>query len=264
MKPIHLLFFLLVAVCFSSCISTERLTYLQEDKAVQDTLITVRKVQEPYRLQVNDLLSIRIKALDPEMNNIFNPIGEGNPNATGEERLYYDGFVVDPHGNIRVPVLGEVPVLGLTVDEVRKKLEKQLLEELYTQQANVFVTVKLSGIRYTINGEIGSPGTKTLYRDEVSIMEAIANSGDITITGDREDVVIIRQYPAGQRVHHIDLTTIDAMNSPYYYVQPNDLILINPLPQKSIGAGVTGLDSFRTILTIFTALATTVLLFTRL
>ncbi len=264
MKPILLLFVLLAAVCFTSCISTERLTYLQESNAVQDSLITVRKVKEPYRLQVNDLLSIRVKALDDEMNNIFNPIGEGNPNATGEERLYYDGFVVNPHGNIRVPVLGEVAVLGLTLDEVRMKLEQQLLETTFKAEANIFVTVKLSGIRYTINGEIGSPGSKTLYRDELSIMEAIANSGDIAITGDRENVVIIRQYPAGQKVHHIDLTTIDAMNSPYYYIQPNDLILINPLPQKAIGAGITGLDSFRTILTVFTALATTVLLFTRL
>ena len=89
-------------------------------------------------------------------------------------------------------------------------------------------------------------------------MEAIANSGDITLTGDRTDVVIIRQYPAGQKVHHIDLTKLDAMNSPYYYVKPNDLILINPLPQKSLGTGTTGLQS------ITTALVTTILLFTRL
>ena len=92
-------------------------------------------------------------------------------------------------------------------------------------------------------------------------MEAIANSGDITVVGDRTNVVIIRQYPLGQKVHHIDLTQIDAMNSPYYYVQPNDLILINPLPQKSLGFGTTGLASFTTILAVFSALTTTILLF---
>ena len=94
-------------------------------------------------------------------------------------------------------------------------------------------------------------------------MEAIANSGDISITGDRRDVVIIRQYPLGQKVHHIDLTTIEAMNSPYYYVQPNDLILINPLPQKSLGSGTTGLQSLTTIISVATALVTTILLLTR-
>ncbi|RDK84796.1 polysaccharide biosynthesis/export family protein [Marinirhabdus gelatinilytica] len=259
------LFLLLVTVLgFTSCISTKQLEYLQEDTAAKDTLYSLNKKQEPYRVQVNDLLSIRGKALDPEFVSTFNPTGETNPNATGEERLYYDGFVVDPHGNIRIPKLGEVAVLGLTVDEIREKIEKQLTDEYFKPEAELFITVKLAGIRYTINGEIGAPGSQIIYRDAITIMEAIANSGDITLTGDRSDVVIIRQYPAGQKVHHIDLTSINAMNSPYYWIQPNDLILINPLPQKALGTGTTGLQSFTTILTVFTALVTTVLLFTRL
>jgi polysaccharide export outer membrane protein len=151
--------------------------------------------------------------------------------------------------------------LGYTVEEVRQELERRLLADYFKPEANVFVTVKLAGIRYTINGEIDKPGSNIIYRDEVSIMEAIANNGDIKITGDRKNVVIIRQYPLGQKVHHIDLTRIDAMNSPYYYVQPNDLILINPLPQKSYGTGVTGLQSFTTILMVITALSTSILLF---
>ena len=237
---------------------------MQENENRVDSLIPIRKMQDPYRLQVNDLLSIRVKAMDQETVGIFNPINEANLTATGEEKLYYDGFVVDPHGNIRIPSLGEVPVLGLTVEEVRENIEKMLLEEYFKEEANIFVTVKLAGIRYTINGEISDPGSKIIYRDQVSIMEAIANSGDIALTGDRENVVIIRKYPLGQKVHHIDLTTIDAMNSPYYYIQPNDLILINPLPQKSLGAGTTALQSFTTILSVVTALTTSILLFIRL
>tara|TARA_A100000171_G_C2139949_1_gene154252 strand:- start:10142 stop:10936 length:795 start_codon:yes stop_codon:yes gene_type:complete len=260
----YLFLLLLVALGFTSCISTKQLIYLQEDETTVDSLYTLQKKQEPYRVQVNDLLSIRGKALDPEFVSTFNPTGDANPNATGEERLYYDGFVVDPHGAIRIPKLGEVAVLGLTVDEIRQKIEKQLTEEYFKPEAELFITVKLAGIRYTINGEIGNPGSKIIYRDALTIMEAVANSGDITLTGDRQDVVIIRQYPAGQKVHHIDLTSIDAMNSPYYWVQPNDLILINPLPQKTLGTGTTGLQSFTTILTVFTALVTTYLLFTRL
>lgn len=264
MKLKNLMLYLLVVLCASSCITTQQLTYLQEDSSGTDTLAILRKRQEPYRLQINDLLSIRVKALDQETVGIFNPISDANPNATGEERLYYDGFVVNDHGNIRIPSLGEMNVLGYTVEEVREKIEKRLLEDYFKAEANIFVTVKLAGIRYTINGEISNPGSKIIYRDQVSIMEAIANSGDITVTGDRSDVVIIRQYPAGQKVHHIDLTTLDAMNSPYYYVKPNDLILINPLPQKSLGTGTTGLQSFTTIISITTALVTTILLFTRL
>jgi len=264
LKPVIL--FLLIVLTAASCISTKQLTYLQQnEQETIDSLVSVRKVQEPYRLQINDLLSIRVKALDQETVGIFNPIGDAsNVNANREEQLYFDGFVVDPHGNIRIPSLGEVNVLGYTVEEVREEIERRLLADYFKEEANIFVTVKLSGIRYTINGEIGDPGSQIIYRDEVSIMEAIANSGDITTVGDRTNVVIIRQYPMGQKVHHIDLTTIDAMNSPYYYIQPNDLILINPLPQKSLGTGTTGLQSFTTILSIITAAGTLILLFNRL
>jgi polysaccharide export outer membrane protein len=261
MKSAYLLIISAVVICFSSCISTKELTYLQESENAVDSLIPLRKMQEPYRLQINDLLSIRVKALDQETVGIFNPIGDSNLNATGEEKLYNDGFVVDPHGNIRIPSLGEIQVLGYTVEEVREELEKRLLADYFKAEANIFVTVKIAGIRYTINGEISSPGSNIIYRDQVSIMEAIANNGDISLVGDRKNVVIIRQYPLGQKVHHIDLTRIDAMNSPYYYVQPNDLILINPLPQKSLGFGTTGLSSFTTILTVITALTSTILLF---
>src|SRR5690554_7330508 len=264
MKPVYFIIFLFFTLITTSCISTKQLTYFQEDSSAADSLMFVRKLQEPYRLQVHDLLSIRIKVLDQETVGIFNPISDANPNATGEERLYYDGFVVNDHGNIRIPSLGEVNVLGYTVDEVREMLEARLLKDYFKEEANVFVTVKLAGIRYTINGEIGSPGSNIIYRDQLSIMEAIANSGDITLTGDRSEVIIIRQYPAGQKVHRIDLTKIEAMDSPYYYVKPNDLILINPLPQKSFGTGTTGLESIRTIASILSIIGTTVLLMKRL
>ena len=238
----------------TSCIGTKQLKYLQEDNLKVDSMAVLHKRPGPYRLQINDQETV----------GIFNPISDANPNATGEEKLYYDGFVIDAHGNIRIPSIGEVNVLGFTVEEVRENLEARLLQDYFKDEANVFVTVKLAGIRYTINGEIANPGSRIIYRDQVSIMEAIANSGDITITGDRKDVVIIRSYPAGQKVHHIDLTSIEAMNSPYYFVQPNDLILINPLPQKAWGTGLTGLQSFTTIASIITAFGTLLLLINRL
>lgn len=264
MKSAVLYALVAVLLSFSSCIPTKRLTYLQEDLGSNDSLMSVRKVTPPYRVQVNDMISIRIKALDQELVGMFNPVEESNLNATGEERLYYDGFTVDQHGNIRVPTLGEVNVLGYTVEEIRTTIEERLLSEYFKEDANIFVTVKLAGIRYVINGEINRPGSSVIYRDRVSIMEAIATNGDIPVTGDKTNIVIVRQYPQGQKVHHIDLTTIDAVNSPYYYVQPNDLILINPLPQKSLGTGTTGISSFTTILAVITGLTSIILLATRL
>lgn len=94
-------------------------------------------------------------------------------------------------------------------------------------------------------------------------MEAIANAGDISEFGDRTDVIIVRKYPGGEKRHHIDLTNMDAMRSPYYYIQPNDLIIVNPLPQKTIGLGTTGLEVFRTVASVLAILTTSILLFTR-
>ena len=158
-------------------------------------------------------------------------------NDNSSQSLYFSGYTIDDHGNIRIPVLGELNVLGYTIDEIRETVEKKLLEDYFKTEARLFVTVKLAGLRYTINGEIGSTGTKVLYQDKATIMEAIANSGDITITGDRKQVQLIRKYPHGYETYTIDLTKASAMESPYFYIQPNDYIYIKPLRQKSWGTG---------------------------
>ena len=90
-------------------------------------------------------------------------------------------------------------------------------------------------------------------------MQAIANSGDITITGNRKAVTVIRQLPSGIEMHDIDLTDINVIQSPYYYLQPNDYIYIKPLKQKTWGTGKTGIESMGTILTLV-SLSTTVFL----
>ncbi len=262
MKFPALLVLLLVLLSMGSCIPKERITYLQENPYPADQIIGIQQQQPPYRLQIADVLSIRVKAVDQQLVEIFNPIASSSTSL--DEGYYYDGFAVDAHGNIRIPTLGEINVLGLTTQEVRDIIEKKLLADYFTENANIFVTVKLAGIRYTIAGEIGSSGVRTELTEKLSLLDAIANSGGVPITGDLTDVLIVRQYPGGQKVHHMDLTKIEIMQSPYFYIQPNDLILVNPLPQKTIGVGTTGLDSFRTILTVFTSLVSVYLLATRL
>jgi polysaccharide export outer membrane protein len=115
-------------------------------------------------------------------------------------------------------------------------------------------------LRYTINGEVASPGTKTLFQEKVTILEAIANSGDITLVGNRKDVVIIRQYPHGTEIHTVDLTNVNVIKSPYYHIQPNDYIYIKPLKQKTWGVGTNGLQSFTTIISALSLVLTTYLI----
>lgn len=224
---------LTISVLFSSCISTQDLIYLQKKDKSQEDASIVAVGSKPYRLQTNDVLSITIKAIDPKLVAIFNPSNDGAGGGKSESGLYFDGFTVDDHGNIRIPVLGELNVIGYTLDEIRVRIEKQLLAEYFNKEADIFVTVRLAGLRYTINGEIGGPGTKTLFQDNVTIMEAIANSGDITITGNRKAVTVMRKTPTGVQMHDLDLTDINVMQSPYYYLQPNDFIFVKPLKQKT-------------------------------
>lgn len=246
-----------------SCVPLKDITYLAESEQVVDSLITIQQQQKPYRVQIGDILSIRLKALDQQLVDFFNPSSTGEGGISLDEGFYYDGFAIDTHGNIRVPELGEINVLGRTTEEIRELIESKLLADYIKDEADLFVTVKLPGIRYTLVGEIGTSGTQVELTERLSILEAIANAGGVPITGDLTDILIIRQYPGGQRVHHVDLTSIDVMQSPYYYIQPNDVITVNPLPQKAIGIGTTGLQSFTTILGLVTTLATVILLATR-
>lgn len=254
---------LFIGVLLSSCIPHKDIVYLQ-DKGTDTNDNSLVEQQKPYRVQINDILNIRVKSIDQKAVSILNPIGEENLSANSVERAYFDGFTVDVHGNIRIPSLGQLNVLGFTTEEIEQMIETRLLEEQFKETANIFVTVKLAGLRYTANGEVGSPGTQVLFQERVNIFQAIANVGEIEITGDRKDVMIIRQYPHGQKIHHLDLTDINVMNSPYYYLQPNDMIYVKPLKQKTWGTGTTGRETLTTIVAALGLVTTTVLLITRL
>ncbi len=251
-----ILFF--ISILTVSCVPTQDLIYLQ-NKGNSSTVSVNPVVVKPYRLQVNDVVSLNIKALDPKLIEIFNN-NSNSQQLPNFETLYFNGYSVDDHGNIRIPTLGEVNVLGFTLEEARLKIETLLLNDYFKKEAEIFISLKLAGFRYTVNGEVANPGTKILYQEKVTILEAIANSGDISVTGDRKDVKVMRQFPQGVETFSIDLTDSKAMQSPVYYLQPNDYIYIKPLKQKTWGTGKTGIESLSTIITILSLATTTFLL----
>ncbi len=253
------IFYILLAIgiLFTSCVPTKDLIYLQDNGTASQDAVVETNIK-PYRLQTNDVLNLSIKALDERLVEIFS--GSKLQLTPTAESMYFVGYTVDDHGNIRIPILGEVNVLGFTVEDVRKKIETQLLTDYFKKEAQLFVSVKLAGFRYTVNGEVGITGSKILYQDKVTILEAIANSGDITITGDRKDVKVIRQFPQGAETFSIDLTNINAMKSNVYYLQPGDYIYVKPLKQKTWGTGKTGIESLGTIITLLSLATTTFLL----
>lgn len=248
-----------ITLFFTSCIPRKDLIYLQSKDKNKENIVSPLPLK-PYRLQTNDIINVSIKALDAELVKMFEVT---NLELATEQSLYFKGYTIDDHGNIRMPILGEINVLGFTEDEVRLKVEKLLLDSYFKKQAEIFVSVKLSGFRYTINGEVNNTGTKTLFVGRLNILEAIANAGDITVTGDRKDVKVIRQFPQGTETFTIDLTDANAMNSPCYHLQPNDYIYVKPLKQKTWGTGKTGIESIGTIVTILSLATTTYLLLTK-
>lgn len=259
MKPLIACILLVLGVFSTSCITNKDVVYLQNKGTVANDSLQIKALAQPYRVQIDDILSINVKALDEELVQIFNPTTTNNTGNIGqsEQGLYFNGFTVDLHGNIEFPILGEINVLGYTVEEIEDRVKALLLEKYFKETAQIFVTVKLAGLRYTTLGEIDNKGTQVLYRERVNILEAIANAGDITQTGDRKDVLIVRQYPDGQKIHHIDLTDIAAMKSEYYYIQPNDIIMVKPLKRKALGAGQTATQTITTVASIFSVLVST-------
>lgn len=247
---------------FSSCVPLKDLTYLQDAENKVDSVIVSQAVKKPYRVQSSDILMVNIKTIDEKLTAMFKP-ADRVQGIINEQILFFEGFTVDDHGLIRLPLLGEVLVIGKTTEEIRVIIEKRLLVEYFNIEANLFVSVKVAGYRYTINGEIRNPGTNTLFVENATIMDAIANSGDITMTGDRKNVIVVRRYPHGVEMHTINLLDKKALDSPYFYLQPNDFILVNPLKQKSWGTGTTGLQTLSTIISVL-SLATTIIVLTRL
>ncbi len=263
MKKIILSFVLLAFL--TSCVSTKDLIYLQE-KDKSNTEVVQTDAFKPYRLQIGDQVRIDVKSdlEDDKLSPLFKVGSQSNSNTTQGGALYFNSFVVDEHGNIRIPLIGEINVLGYTVDEIRQKIEKNLKDNHYTQNINLFVDVKLSGFRFTVNGEVGNKGAQILFQERVTILEAIAVAGDINLVGDRKEVNIIRRMPHGSEIYTVDLTDRKLMDSQFYYIQPNDYIYVKPLPQRSWGTGTTGTQTISTVIAALSLFTTTIVLIGRL
>ena len=158
-----------------------------------------------------------------------------------------------------MPYIGELNVLGYTEKEVREKIENSL-KSYFKDPNDVFVTVKLAGIRFTVLGEVGSPGTLVLFQNQVNIVEAIANAGDITITGNRKKVIILRKSLNNTKKFSVDLTKVSSLDSDSFFIQSNDMIYVEPLKQKSWGTGTTGVQTLTTIVSIVSLVASAILI----
>ncbi len=232
---------------FSSCISTKKLTYLQENETAKKEIYQPNKFK--YRLQPNDLLNISVRSFDQAISAIFD---EKALNTNVDELISFPGgYRVNSDGNIEMLLLGKLNVIGKTVDEIKVLIEQKLNE--YFREKSVFVSVQLAGIRFSVVGDVNQPGGYVVHQNQVNIFEAIAQAGDVTMTGNRKEIQIIRQNPTGLKVVELDLTNRNILTSPYYFIYPNDVINVNPRPIKSYGVGSEGFETFTFIVGVLTS-----------
>ncbi|HIP47798.1 MAG TPA: sugar transporter [Lutibacter sp.] len=245
------IFFILIIVV-SSCVPHKRIVYFQGDSLTENVIKEINS--KPYRLQVDDIIKVDIKAPNEEIVSVFrnNSTSQSQQN---ESSLYFSGYTVDKQGFIQLPYLDKINVLGYTADEVEKKIQTGF-SKYFKNTDEIFISVKLAGIKYTIVGEVGSTGSKILFQNTVNIIEAIANAGDIDLTGDKTNVEVIRIGITGVEKFHVDLTQMTVFNSEVFYIQPNDIINVPALKQKTIGTGVTATQTLSTVVSVLSLIST--------
>ncbi|GAA4054078.1 hypothetical protein GCM10022388_20660 [Flavobacterium chungnamense] len=251
------MFFLIATLAFisaTSCSSKKDLLYFQNGKknAIEDNRILDQKIE------TNDILSIKIVSLDIESSRIYNiDLLNGITSGTvNPEIIKINGYLVNDEGFITLPVLGQLKVNDKTTRELELFLSKKLMNDGHLKEPTV--TVRLLNSKLTVLGEVRQPGTFTFYEKNLTLLQAIGMAGDLTINGERKDVLLIRYENNTKTINHIDLTTTDWMSSNLFYVKQNDVIIVNPNNAKIKSAGIIG--NAGTLISVFSLLLTGFLL----
>lgn len=226
------LLFVCVLAGLSACVTNKKAVFLQKGDVNKKDLpkdSVVREYDLPsfdYKIQPNDLLGVRFQSLTPEEYDFFVDTRiQGN--LVGGASLMF-GELVDDNGEINYPVIGKVKVEGLTVFEAQELLQR--LAEQYLEAP--VVKVRLLNYRITFLGEVNGEGIVTLPNNRVNLMEAIGHIGGFTELADKRNVKLIRQTGGKTEVIYLDLLDEDFMESPYYYVHQNDIVVVPPLRQR--------------------------------
>ena len=223
-----LLFFFFI---FSSCASKKDLYYFQD---IDDI-----KIQNSYKyldIQPGDILDIQIKALNPESVLIFQ-----RQDALMRQNIQFqnraiDGYLVGDNNSINLPLIGSISTEGLNTSS----LSEQIVNKLTPYIKDPSVNVRILNFRVSILGEVTRPGTYIFLEERLSIPQAIGQAGDLTINGDRNNVLLVRDLDGNKSSQFIDLTKSDFINSSNYYLKQNDVLYIRPNNAKVKSSGLVG------------------------
>jgi polysaccharide export outer membrane protein len=229
---------ILLTLLIFSCVSNKKILYLQEETdlygpAPKDSILR-SYIIEPYdyHLQHEDVLSIEISSLTPKEYDFFSqglPQGQGNMNMGGRGgggALF--GYLIDRNGEIEFPVVGKVKFAGLTIYEAESMVQEMASEYL----EEPVVKVRLLNFRFTVIADVRGETINT-FNNRLSMMEGIGLAGGLGELSDLQNVKVIRQHEDAAMVHYVNLLEEDYIESPYYYIHPNDVIIVPPLKQRS-------------------------------
>jgi len=225
MNKLNIFVILVAAVLLSSCGSQKRITYLHDLSEEREDETYSPAEREPYTVRSGDLLYVQVSTLNPEYNAIFQGQQQYRTPRYDQQSTYYTSYMVKDDGKIILPLVDEVDVEGLTIEEVRKKIR----EEISAYLKEFSLIVRFASYRFTVMGEVRRPGTQVATQDDLNIFEALSMAGEATYNANRENVILIRQQEGQEVIKHIDLTKKAILDKKDFHIQPGDIIYVKPL-----------------------------------
>ncbi|WP_299778200.1 polysaccharide biosynthesis/export family protein [uncultured Formosa sp.] len=219
MKLFRLLGVFLAFLFATSCATKKEILYFQDYENIPEEVIL-----NTTKIQINDILSISVKSLVSEAAEPYN-----RSNTTGSsnnsDMMKLQGYLVSSTGEITFPILGKLQVKNKSTKELEDYIRQILIEDGHLKDPTVIV--RIVNAKFTVLGEVGSPGTYDYNEETITLPQALGMAGDLSINGVREDVMIIREVDQVRTVAHIDMTKTDWFTSPYYSIKQNDIIVVN-------------------------------------
>lgn len=250
MKKLTNIFLLLMGIMLTSCMSVKKVTYFQN---LDNVDLSKNTGLYDAKIMPKDILSILVHTFTPEASEAFNLDLEGGST-----------YLVDNEGNIDFPVVGTLGLGGMTTKEAEALIKSKIVPYMSASE-NPIVQVRMSNYKYAMLGGINAPGVYTAPNEKISIVEAIARAGDLNLYGQRDKIFLIRENEHGEREYHqLNMNDAEIFNSPYYYLQQNDIVYVEPKKVVARNAFFTSSTSmWLSIFGMLTSVSTFILALTK-
>jgi len=233
---------------FSGCIGRKSLNYLTDPSLSNGSSKLFENRKFEYRIQVNDVLSIRVMGLDDATSKFFNVESQANGMNLTDAAMFVNGYSVDKNGQVQLPTVGKIKVQGLTMGEAQELVQRKI-NEFFT---NATVILKMVNWRLSVLGEVSRAGAYFVYNNQITILEALAMAGGPNEFADKSHITLMRQSDRGVQALYVDLSDTKVLSSEYYYLLPNDIIYVPALKARP---GRLNLEMLTILLTATTTAA---------